>query len=174
MLWLNILAKIVKAFRSGDSPRQIAAGFVLGFLIGLMPFWTLQGVVLLLLLLFLNVSLAAGGLAFLLASGFAYLLDPWFHGLGFWLLTLPALQSAWEWLYNTPVGALSRFNTTVVMGSLFAGLVLAVPLYFLMKHGVVVYREKMEPRVQQWKLVQMLRGSKLVQWYLRARDLGGA
>ena len=175
MVWLNVVSKFIKAFRSGESPRQIAAGFCFGFLIGLMPFWTLQGVVLFVLLFLLNVNMAAGTLAILLASLFAYLLDPIFHNLGFYILTaIPALQGAWEWLYNNPLGPLTRFNNTVVMGSFVGGLVLAFPVFWGMKKLVVVYREKLEVRVKKWKIVQAIKGSKLVQLYEKIRDFRGA
>lgn len=174
MVWLNVVSKFIKAFRSGESPGKIAAGFCLGSVIGLMPFWTLQGVVLFAVLILINVNLAAGTLAILLASLFAYLLDPLFHSLGFYILTqIGALQGTWEALYNTPFGPLTRFNNTVVMGSFVAGLVLALPFYFGMKNLVVLYREKLEAPVKKMKVVQAITGSKLFQWYEKIRDVGG-
>lgn len=174
MIWLNIISKFIKAFRAGESPGQIAAGFCFGFLIGLMPFWTLQGVVLFILLILLNINMAAGTLAILLASLFAYLLDPIFHNIGFYILTgIPALKGTWEWLYNNPLGPLTRFNNTVVMGSFVGGLVLVFPVYFVMKKLVVAYRENFEERIKKWKIVQAIKGSKLVQLYEKIRDIGG-
>ncbi|UCE04492.1 MAG: TIGR03546 family protein [bacterium] len=174
MIWLKIISKFIKAFRSGESPAQIAAGFSFGFLIGLMPFWTLQGVVLFILLILLNINLAAGTVALLLASLFAYLLDPIFHDIGFFILTgIPALQGLWESLYNIPLGPLTRFDNTVVMGSFLGGLVLVFPVFFGMKKLVVAYREKLEARIQKWKIVQALKGSKIFQLYIKIRDLGG-
>ena len=106
MIWLKIISKFIKAFRSGESPNQIAAGFSLGFLIGLMPFWSVQGIFFLLLLILLNINLAAGTVAILIANLFAYLLDSVFHHIGFAVLNLPALQGLWESLYNSPVAPL--------------------------------------------------------------------
>ena len=37
MFWINVIAKFVKVLRAGETPRQIAAGFGFGYLIGLMP-----------------------------------------------------------------------------------------------------------------------------------------
>ncbi len=174
MIWLNIISKIIRAFRSGESPRQIAAGFCVGFLIGLMPFWTLQGVVLFIMLILLNINMAAGTLAILLASLFAYLLDPVFHDIGYYVLTgIPGLRGIWEWLYNNPLGPLTRFNNTVVMGSFVLGLVLFFPVFWGMKRLVISYREHLEVRIKKWKLYQVIKGSKLVQWYEKVRDFGG-
>jgi uncharacterized protein (TIGR03546 family) len=118
--------------------------------------------------------MAAGTLAILLASLFAYLLDPIFHDIGYYILTaIPSLQGIWEGIYNNPLGPLTRFNNTVVMGSFVAGLVLVLPVFFLMKKLVIVYRENLEDRIKKWKIVQAIKGSKLVQLYERIRDLGG-
>jgi len=174
MFWLKIVSKFIKAFRSGESPRQIAAGFCFGFLIGLMPFWTVQGIMLFFLLILLNINLAAGTVAFLLASVFAYLLDPVFHSIGYFILTgIPALQNLWEWLYNTPIGPLSRFNNSIVMGSFIGGLILLIPIYWGMIKLVVAYRSGLEERIKKWKIVQAITGSKLFQLYQKIRDIGG-
>lgn len=174
MIWLKIISKFIKAFRSGESPGQIAAGFALGFFIGLMPFWSLQGIFLFILLILLNINLAAGTVAIILANLFAYLLDPVFHSVGYFFLTLSPLQGMWEWLYNMPVAPLSRFNNTVVMGSFIGGLVFFFPIFFGMKKLVIAYRSGLEERIKKWKIVQVIKGSKLVQWYEKVRDIGGA
>jgi uncharacterized protein (TIGR03546 family) len=173
MIWLKIISKFIKAFRSGESPGQIAGGFGVGFLIGIMPFWTLQGVILFILLILLNINMAAGTVAILLASLFAYLLDPIFHSLGYFILTgIPFLRGFWETLYNIPVAPLSRFNNTVVMGSFIGGLVLFIPIFFGMKKLVVAYRSGLEERIKKWKIVQVIKGSKIVRLYEKIRDIG--
>jgi uncharacterized protein (TIGR03546 family) len=175
MFWFKILAKFIQAMREGQTPHQIAAGFGLGFLIGLMPFFTLQGLLFLLILFFLNVNLAAGTLAILLCSFVAWLFDPLFHDLGYWLLTgIPALMGTWETLYNLPVAPLTRFNNTVVLGSFVCGLVTLFPVYFGMKKFVVLYRTQIEARLVQWKVIKVIKGSKLFDLYQKIRDLGGA
>ena len=174
MIWLNMVSKFIKAFRSGESPGQIGAGFSVGFMIGLMPFWTLQGVVLFVLLFLLNINMAAGTLAILLSSFFAYLLDPIFHNLGFYVLTgIPALQKLWETIYNIPIGPLTRFNNTVVMCSFLSGIILFIPVFLGMKKLVVLYREKFEEKVKKFKVVQAIKSSKIVQLYEKVRNLGG-
>ena len=176
MIWLKIVSKFIKAFRSGESPRQIALGFCFGFLLALMPFWKLQAILIFVLLILLNINLAAATVAFLLTNIFFLpnLLDPVFHNIGYFFLTgISALQGFWEWLYNTPIGPLSRFNNTIVMGSLIAGLVLSIPVYFGMAKLVVAYRSGLEERIKKWKIVQIISGSKLIKLYRKIRDLGG-
>jgi len=174
MIWLNVVSGFIKAMRAGQTPNQIAAGFGLGYMIGLMPFMTLQGIFLFILLFLFNINLAAGSLAIVICSLFAYLLDPVFHHLGYLVLAeIPALQGTWEWLYNLPVAPLTRFNNTVVMGSFLVGLITVVPVYFGMKKFVVVYRTRLEDRIKKWKVVKFIQGSKLYQLYEKYRDIGG-
>lgn len=176
MIWLKILSKFIKAFRSGETPRQIALGFCFGFLLALMPFWTIQAILIFALLILLNINLAAGTVAFLLASIFflAHLLDPVFHSLGYFILTgIPVLQSVWEWLYNMPIAPLSRFNNSVVMGSFVGGLILTIPTYFGITKLVVAYRSGLEERIKKLKIVQLITGSKLFKTYEKIRDIGG-
>ncbi|MBD3289480.1 TIGR03546 family protein [candidate division KSB1 bacterium] len=174
MLWLKIVSKIIKAFRSGESPNKIAAGFGIGFLIGLMPFWTLQGVILLILLILLDVNLSAGTLAIIVFGLFSYLLDPLFDVVGTFVLTgIPFLYGLWESLYNMPVAPLSRFNNTVAMGSFVCGLILFAPVFYGMKKLVLAYRSGLEERINKLKIVKAVKGSSIYKWYVRIRDFGG-
>ncbi len=174
MFGLKIISKLIKALRSGESPKQIAAGFAMGILIGIMPSWTLQGVVLLIVLIIFKVNMAAGMLGILLANLFAYPLDPLFHRLGYYVLTgITALHGLWVNLYNLPIAPLTRYNNTVVMGSFLSGLLLIFPVYFGMKEFVVLYRSRIEERIKQWRIVQMISGSQLIRVYRHIRDLGG-
>ena len=59
MFGLEILAKLVKILRSAASPNQIAAGFIIGMIIGLTPLWTLHNLILFVLLIILNVNIAS-------------------------------------------------------------------------------------------------------------------
>ncbi len=175
MIFIKIISNFITAFRSGESPRQIALGFCFGFMLGLMPFWTIQGIFIFLVLFFVNINLSAGAIATLLASLIVYLLDPVFHAIGFFVLCqIDIVQGFWEWLYNTPIGPLSRFYNTVVMGSLVGGLILFFPLYWGMTKLVVNYRAGFEAKIKKYKLVQLMTGSKLFQWYEKVRDLGGS
>ena len=171
MFFLQFITKFIKVMRAGASPAQIAGGFALGSLIGWMPFLTLQSAVIFCVIFLLNVNLSAATFAIFIFSFGAFLLDPLFHDLGFYVLTgIVSLQGLWTKLYNMPVAPLTRFNNTVVIGSFIGGLALFVPAYFGMKKLVVVYREGLEAKIKQWKIVQVVTGSKLWQWYERLRD----
>ena len=171
MIFLKYLSKLLKALKSGETPAQLAGGFVLGMIMGLTPFWNLHNLVVFILILIIRVNISMVILGFAVFSGFAYLLDPVFHNLGFWaLVDMNSLKNLWTSIYNTPIGALTNFNNTVVMGSLIISLVLILPVFFLAKVGVVQYRENIDAKVQKWKIVQIFKSSKLYSIYEKIND----
>ncbi len=174
MFLLKILSKLLKVFQAEDSPRQLSWGFALGSILGLTPLWNLHNVFVVLFILVLKVNIATAVLSFMLFSLAAPVCDPVFHGVGFGLLVqIPFLQSIWTALYNAPVLPLSRFNNTVVLGSLFCSLILLIPNYFIFRWIVIQYRQKWHVAVQKWRLVQILKRSKLIQFYHQVKLLGG-
>jgi len=171
MILLKYLSKLLKALKSGESPAQLAGGFVLGMIMGLTPFWNLHNLLIFILILIIRVNISMAILGFAVFSGFAYLFDPLFHSLGFWaLVDVNALKSFWTSIYNTPVGALTNFNNTVVLGSLLISLILVLPVFLLTKVGVVQYREKIDAKVQKLKIVQGLKSSKLYSIYEKINE----
>jgi uncharacterized protein (TIGR03546 family) len=173
MFFLKVISKLLKALRSADSPRQIAWGFALGAIPGLTPFWSLHNLIIVALIIILKVNISAALLAWMLFSFFAWLLDPLFHALGFAVLVkISFLESIWTSLYNAPVAPFTRFNNTVLMGSLVCSLILLVPNYWLFKGFVLRYRESWDQKIQKWRIVQILKGSKIVRLYVKLKDMG--
>lgn len=174
MFYLKFIRDFVNILRAGQTPAQVAGGFALGTVLGLSPMLTLQGALVWLILLVLDVNFSAAGVAMTLFSLIAFLLDPLFHWLGYQILVnVDALKGVWTWLYNAPVAPLTRFNNTVVMGSFVAALLLFVPVYAGMKQFVVAYRTHIHSRFEKWKIYQLLDRSSLLKWYRRIRDLKG-
>lgn len=174
MIWLKILKDFISILREGQSPKQIAWGFALGVIVGLSPTFTLQGILIWLLIFFLNVNTAAAVLSFTLFSLFAYLLDPLFHSFGYIILTqIDPLYGTYTSIYNMPLAPLTKFNNTVVMGSFTAAIVLMIPSYFAMKFFIVKYREKIYSNIKNKKWFKILKNSLIVRYYEKVRDLGG-
>jgi uncharacterized protein (TIGR03546 family) len=173
MFGLELLAKLVKILRSAASPNQIASGFVIGMVIGLTPFWTLHNLILIAILIILNINIGTAIYSFILFSAIAYLADPLFHNLGYFILVdMVNLKSLWTYLYNLPVVALSRYNNTVVIGSLTMAVILSLPTFFLAKSGIIYYRENIDQKMQKWKIVQVVKGSKIYSFYDKIKKLG--
>ena len=173
MFWLKLITNFIKILREGQTPAQVAGGFALGSILGLSPMLTLQGLLVWLIILVLDVNLSAATFSLGLFALIAYIFDPIFHRLGYFLLVdINGLKALWAALYNAPIAPLTRFNNTVVMGSFVSALVLFTPLYFGMKKFVIAYRATLGVRMHKMKIYQIIDRSSLVQWYKRVRSLG--
>jgi uncharacterized protein (TIGR03546 family) len=173
LLLLKWISKIIGILRSGSKPGEIAAASVLGMFLGLSSLWTPHGIVIALILILVNVSLAMATLSALIFAGLAYVMDPAIHSLGYFLLVqAKPLHGFWTWIVNTPILALGRYNNTVVTGSLAAGILLSVPLFFLIKTLVIHYRTHIDPRLEKWKVIKALKSNTIVTWYQRVKALG--
>jgi len=173
MFGLELLAKLVKILRSADSPNQFAAGFMIGMFIGITPFWTLHNMVLIVILIIININIASAVYSFILFSVIAYVADPLFHQLGYFLLVdMGSFKTLWIFLNNFPLIALSRYNNTVVIGTLAVALILASPMFFLVKTGILYFRENIDDKMQKWKITQTVKGSKIFSFYEKIKKSG--
>ena len=173
MFFLKLLGKFIKVLNSAASPNQVAWGFALGTILGFTPLLSLHNLIVVILLIILNVNIASFMFSFMLFSFFAWLLDPLFHSLGFFMLVeVPFLKSFWTSLYNAPIAPFTRFNNTIVMGSLLFSLVLLLPNYFWFKWFVNRYRESWNEKIKQWKITKALMGNKIVQFYFKLKSIG--
>lgn len=170
---IKVIAKVFAALNGEVSPRQIAAGFAVGAWIGLLPFGILP-TVLLLLSLVVNVNLAILFVATALFEIFGFAFDPLANRIGFALLVkADGLREFWTQLYNMPVVPYTRFNNTIVMGSVVLGLVLLAPLYFLARVGVEAYRTKYRDRIRGSRFMKAVQASTFYKYYVTFRDLRG-
>jgi uncharacterized protein (TIGR03546 family) len=173
MFWLKLVTNFIKILREGQTPAQVAGGFALGSILGLSPMLTLQGVLVWLIILVLDVNLSAATFSLGVFALIAYIFDPIFHRFGYFLLVeMSSLKGLWTLLYNAPIAPLTRFNNTVVMGSFVSAVILFLPLYVGMKKFVLAYRATLGVRMHKMKIYQIIDRSSLVQWYKRVRNLG--
>lgn len=166
LTFLKLFRSLVKTLHSEGSPAQIAFGVALGAALGLTPIANAHNVLVLLLLAVLNVSFAAGLLAWGVFVPIGFMLDPVFDRIGNWLLVdttfLRPLWTSWD---NIPGLALTNFNNTVVLGSVVFWLLAFVPLYFAARIGVVKYRATIGERVRNSRYYRLLETSQLYNVY---------
>lgn len=169
---LSMLAKLLKALNSEASPSQISLAFILGMILGFTPLLSMHNILVVFLALVLRINLTGFILSWGVFSGFAYLLDPAFIALGERLLTNPELNAMWTAMYQSDVWRVTRFNNTLVLGSLLVSLVLALPLFFIFNFLIRQYRDKIFAWVQKSKLMQMLKANKFYHIYSTLRMEG--
>lgn len=147
---------LVKGFMQTDTPRQLAAGLVLGMFLGLIPKGNLFAVAFSVLLLGTQANLVAGSIGAALFTAINTFSDPWAHRIGAWLLEHPKLGGYWAQAYDMPLAPWTNFNNTVVLGSVVLGLALALPLYWLGKWSVTRWRPLVAAQLQAYKVDQVL------------------
>lgn len=158
---LTILAKILKVLNSAASPWQIGWAIALGLFIGILPFGLLTLlIVLLVCLLTINLS------TFLLVWGLT-------EGLML-LFASPLEQLTWrlaqhdgllKLLADTEFLQLLHLHHTLTLGAFVLGMILLWPVAWISTVLVRQYRSRVMTNVQKWKLMQMLKASKLYSLY---------
>ena len=165
MFVLKLLVKLVKVLNSETSAASLAAAVTLGMVLGLVPLFTLQAALAVLVLLFFRVNIAAALLGFGLFKLGALALGGLFHSIGASLLENPSLFGFWTSMVNAPVLSLCALNHSVTLGATLAALALAAPLFLAAKALINLYRERFNEWFAQLGIVTALRGSKLYRLY---------
>ena len=162
---LKLIRSLFKTLHSDGSPAQLAFGVALGAALGLTPIANVHNLLVFLLLAILNVSFAAGLLAWGVFVPIGFLLDPLFDRVGHGLLTMASLRPLWTSWDNVPGLALTNFNNTVVLGSFVTWLVLFAPIYLLARYGVLKYRATIGERVRKSRAYKALQASQIYNVY---------
>jgi uncharacterized protein (TIGR03546 family) len=160
---LTLLARILKVLNSEASPWQIGWAISLGLLAGLLPFGILTLLIVLLVCLF-TVNLATFILVWGLCSGLMFILGDSLEALTWQYAQSPALL---QLLAQSETLQMLHLHHTLVLGAFVLGMLLLVPVAWLGTVLVKQYRGRVMSKLQQWKVVQMLKASKLVQLYER-------
>jgi uncharacterized protein (TIGR03546 family) len=166
MLGLKHIRKLIMVLNSNASPAQISWGIALGAVVGIMPFNILLSISLILIILLLNVNWSAAMLAMAVFGVISIPLDILSHAIGYALLTkVDPLLPIWTWLYNVPIVPFTRFNNSVMLGSLVLGIALLIPNFLLFKRLIILYRERLQGKLLKTKLFKAVGLTKLYDWY---------
>ena len=145
------IVKIIAALNNNSRPGEVGAGIAFGFLLALLQGSPVFRVAVLALTFFLKINMGAMLLFLLLFSIVTPLLAVPLDLLGGFILTLPAFRGFFTYLYNLPLAPYTRFNNTVVMGGLAAGIVLWPAVFIGGKALVKLYRARLRDRIAEHK-----------------------
>ena len=172
-LLLKQIFQLLKLLNSETGTYQIAAGISFGFVLGMTPAFSLQTILVFLILLFFRVQIGAAFLAAFFFKFIAYLLDPLFHSVGSAVLSTDSLKPLFTNLYNMPVVPWTRFYNTIVMGSGVLAFALTPLVYFVSLYLVKKYREKVFERFKQTKFFKALKATSFYKWYMKYDEYYG-
>lgn len=155
----------LKLLNSETGTNQIAAGITAGFILGMTPGFSLQTILIWLLILFFRIQIGAALIVAFFFSFIAWVLDPVFHSVGHSVLTMSSLADYFTGLYNMPIIPFTRFNNTLVMGSGVVAFGLSPIIFVLSKVLVQKYRKSVLERFKETKFWKAVKATSLYKWY---------
>ena len=163
----------LKLLNSETGSNQIASGVALGFILGFSPILSLQGLIVILIMLFFRVQIGAAFIAAFFFSFIAYLLDPVCNGLGQMVLENESLKPLFTELYNMPIVPFTKFYNSLVMGSGILGFLLSPVIFILAKILIHKYRQTIVARYKDTKFWKFVKATSLYQWYAKYDSIAG-
>ena len=159
--WIRSLRFLASALSGASSPRQLALGFSMGMVIGLVPKDNLMAVILLFILAGSKVNLCSASLGTIFFSWLALLIDPLSHLIGRSVLLASSLQGFWRSVYELPFVPWTDFNNTIVMGSLVLELLLFYPVFRISIPQFEKYTPLVAQKLKKYRIVKLLWGTQV-------------
>ncbi len=170
---LKQIYSLLKLLNSDTGHVQIAAGVACGLILGFAPAFSLQTVLVFLILFFFRIQIGAALLAAALFKFIAWMLDPAFHFVGAAVLETDGLRPLFTELYNMPIVPFTRFYNSITMGAGVISIVLALPTYFAAKALIIKYRVTVLARIQETKLWKAWKATAFYDWYAKYESIHG-
>lgn len=164
---------LIKLLNSETGTNQIAWGVAAGFVLGLSPTFSLQALLIFLMILIFRIQAGAAFVSAFFFGFIAYLLDPITAAIGAAVLETPSLRATFTSLYNMPIIPLTRFNNSIVMGSGVLAVTFMPVVYLLSRVAVIKYRKTFVERYKNTALWKALQATSVYKWYVRYEDMKG-
>jgi uncharacterized protein (TIGR03546 family) len=172
-LLLKQLFNLFKLLNSDKGENQLAAGVACGLILGFAPGFSLQTVLIIVVLFFARVQIGAALSCGFFFSIVAWVLDPVFDQVGQIALEIESLNGLYTTMYNLPIVPFTKFYNSVAMGALIIS-VLSFPfVFFLSKTMIVKYRNTVVKKFEQTKFFKALKTTSFYKWYVKYEELYG-
>jgi len=169
---LKLLKKTLRILKSSLSPNQIALSFALGLFAGLPPMG-LHVLIPCSIALILRVSFRGFLWSIALWKLLSLAVAPGSFAIGKWLLD-PArgLDGLWRRIFAWPILAPMDYNRYLLLGSAVIALLIAVPVFFIVRGLVITYRTRLSVRLGRTRVAERFRRLPGGRW-VRRFLLGG-
>ncbi|WP_413577489.1 TIGR03546 family protein [Bdellovibrio sp. HCB290] len=172
-LLLKQLFNFIKLLNSDTDTMPLAFGLSLGLLLGFAPFFSIQTAIVLFIVFVFRVQLGAAFLSAFFFKFVAFLFDTPAHHLGKVVLEMESLRPLFVSMYNMPFVPMTRFNNSIVMGSMVVSVLLFPFAYYGFKALILAYRAAVVARFKGTKFWKALTATKFYIWYSKYNDLYG-
>lgn len=173
MLIIRQLLKFMELLHKETGENQLAAGFALGLFMGFTPMGSLFWAAYLVMLIMFRINIGAAFLSYGVLKVLSFALDPIFDRVGYSVLSLPSLRGLFVAAYQAPILPFTRFNNTIVMGSLVVSFLMAIPFYFAMKWAIRRYRVIVVQKIKDTWMWKAFKATKLFQLYEQYEKFAG-
>lgn len=170
---LKQIFALIKLLHSDNETTSIAWGVSMGFILGMTPAFSLQTILVFMILFIFRIQIGAAFLTAFFFKFIAFFLDPVFHPIGAAILDMPALHSLFTELYNMPIVPLTRFYNTIVMGSGVVSILLVPVVFVAAKILIAKYRSGVVQKVKGTKLWKAYQATTFYKWYASYDSLYG-
>lgn len=172
-LILKQLFNFLKLLNSDTGTNQLAIGLSLGLILGFAPFISIQTLLVFAIIFIFRVQLGAAFLSAFFFKFIAYLFDQPAHQLGKAVLELEGLRPLFVTMYNMPIVPMTRFNDSIVMGSMIVSILLLPFTFFGFRVLIQKYRATVVARFKDSKLWKAFAATKFYNWYTKYNELYG-
>jgi uncharacterized protein (TIGR03546 family) len=156
------IAQFIAALNGNLKPGQIASGFAWGVLFGLVPAGNFFWIALFVVAFFFRHHHGSKILVMAIIKVLGFAIAPLLDALGWEILHIESLQELFTTMYNMPFVPFTGFNNTLVAGGLAAGIALWIPIYFIIRQLVPLYRNGLGPKIRNLKLIQNITKAPLI------------
>lgn len=170
---LKQLFNFLKLLNSDTGTNQLASGLALGLILGFAPFISLQTFLVFAIIFIFRVQLGAAFLSAFFFKFVAFLADQPAHHLGKAVLESEGLRPLFVTMYNMPLVPMTRFNNSIVMGSMIVSLLLLPFAFIGFKIAIIKYRVTVVARFKDTKAWKAFAATKLYNWYCTYDKLYG-
>lgn len=153
---LAYLVNFLKALNSNSKPSQIANSFCIGLILGFMPKNNLLWYILFIFFAFVRINKCGYYIMTIIGTLTAYLIDPLFDKIGYAILTFAPLENFYAWALDIPFVGFTKFNNTIVAGSLVFGLLAYIPFFLIMYLLIKLWRKHIAPRFNDSKVLKTI------------------
>ena len=144
---LKWITNFMKGINANTRPGEISAGIAFGILLALQPGFTVVRIIVLAITFILKINMPALFLSLFLVGLVSPVFDVPLDLFGGFILNHPSLFEFFTDLYNMPLIPYTRFNDTLVMGGLAAGVIAWLPFFFLFKAFITLYRNSLREKI---------------------------
>lgn len=172
-LLLKQLYNFFKLLNSDTDTAPLAYGLSLGLILGFAPFFSIQTLIVFFIVFIFRVQLGAAFLSAFFFKFIAFIFDYPAHLLGKSVLESEALRPLFISMYNMPFVPMTRFNNSIVMGSMIVSILLFPFAFYGFKALIIAYRASVVASFKGTKLWKTFTESKIYNWYSKYHDLYG-